>query len=58
LNKKRHKTRFVYTITGRGLKALKNVMEINNALQIIEEENVLSIDILSESQSFSKQDFH
>ena len=58
LHKKRHKTRVVYTITGRGLKALKNVREINNALPIIEEENVLSFDILSKSQSFSKQDFH
>ena len=36
LDKKRQ-TRAVYALTERGLAALKNVREINNALQIIEE---------------------
>ena len=39
LHKKRHKTRVVYSITERGLTALKNVREISNALPIIEEAN-------------------
>ena len=34
-----HKKRLVYSITKRGLTALKNVMEIYNALQITEEAN-------------------
>lgn len=58
LHKKRHKTRVVYSITERGLIALKNVMEIYNALPIIEEAKIPSIDILSRSQNLSRQDFH
>ena len=57
LHKKRHKTRVVYAITEKGLTALKNAMEINDALQIFEETNIPSIAILGKSQSFSKQDF-
>ena len=52
-----HKKRVVYAITEKGLTALKNVWEINNALHIFEESNIPSIDILSRSQRFSKQDF-
>ena len=52
------KKRAVYAITERGLTALKNVREINNALQIIEEPNIPSITMLSKSQSSSRQDFH
>ena len=52
-----HKKRVVYSITKRGLTALKNVWEINNALQIFEEADTSSIDMLSRSQSFGKQDF-
>ena len=37
LHKKRHRTKVVYAITERGLTALKYFMEINSALQIIEE---------------------
>ena len=58
LHKKTSKTRVVYAITERGLTALKNVMEIYNALQIVEETDTSSIDMLSKSQIFSKQDFH
>ena len=58
LHKKRDKTRVVYAITERGLTALKNAMEINNAFQIIEEANISSIAIVSRSQSPGKQDFH
>ena len=53
-----HKKRVVYAITERGLRALKNVRKINNALQIIEESNIPSIAMLSKSQSIRKQDFH
>jgi len=53
-----HKKRVVYSITKRGLTALKNVMEVYNALQIIEEPNIPSIAMLSKSQSSSRQDFH
>jgi len=52
-----HKKRVVYAITERGLTALKNVREINNALPIIEGANIPSIAILSKNQSSSKQDF-
>jgi len=58
LHRKRNKTRVVYAITERGLTALKNAMEINNAFQTIEEANIPSIAILSGSQSPGKQDFH
>ena len=53
-----HKKRAVYTITKRGLNALKNVSKINNALRIFEEADIPSIAMLSESQNISKQDFH
>lgn len=53
-----HKKRVVYAITESGLRALKNVREINNALQIFEEANIPSIAMLSESQSIRKHDFH
>ena len=43
-----HKKRVVYAITERGLTALKNVREINNALQIFEEPNIPSIAILKQ----------
>ena len=43
------KKRVVYIITERGLTALKNVREINNALQIFEEPTIPSIVILSKS---------
>jgi predicted transcriptional regulator len=56
VHKKRNKTSVVYTITERGLTALKNVKEINNALQVFEEEDILSTVMLSENSS--KQDFH
>jgi len=52
-----HKKRVVYSITKRGLTALKNVMEIYNALQIVEEADTSSIVMLSKSQSIRKQDF-
>ena len=45
-----HKKRTVYAITEKGLTALKNAMEINNALQIFEEANIPSITMLSKSQ--------
>ncbi len=47
------KKRAVYAITEKGLTALKNAMEINNALQIFEEANIPNIDTLSKNQSFS-----
>ena len=50
--------RAVYAITERGLTALKNVKEINNALPIVEETAIPSIDMLGKSQSSSEQDFH
>jgi len=56
VHKKRNKTSVVYTITERGLTALKNVKEINNALQVFEEENIPSTVMFSESSS--KLDFH
>ena len=43
------KKRVVYIITERGLTALKNVREINDALQIFEEPTIPSIAILSKS---------
>jgi predicted transcriptional regulator len=55
MHKKRNKTSVLYTITERGLTALKNVKEINNALQVFEEENIPSTVMFSESSS--KQDF-
>jgi len=57
LHKKRHKRRVVYAITAKGLAALKNVREINNALQIIEEPAIPSIAMLSKSHGSKKQDF-
>ena len=53
-----HKKRVVYSITKRGLTALKNVMEIYNALQIVEEADTPSIDMLNKSLTLSKKDFH
>ena len=50
LHKKRRKTRVVYAITEKGLTALRNVWEIYNALQIVEEAEIPSITILSKSQ--------
>ena len=58
LHKKRDKTRVVYTITEKGLTALKNVWEIYNALQMTEETNTQSIVMLDRAQSITKQDFH
>ena len=58
LHEKRNKTRVVYAITEKGLTALKNVWEICNALQLVEEADIPNIAMLSRSQSFGKQDFH
>lgn len=58
LHKKRDKTRVVYTITEKGLTALKNVWEIYNALQMTEETNTQNIVMLNRTQSITKQDFH
>jgi len=58
LHKKRHKTKVVYAITEKGLTALKNALEINNALQITEEINLPSIAMSSKSHNISKQNFH
>ena len=48
-HKRGKKPSVVYAITERGLTALRNAMEINNALQIIEDSNISSISILSKS---------
>jgi len=56
--KKGSKTRVIYTITEKGLTALKNVWEIYNALQITEETNIQNIVMLNRNQSITKQDFH
>ncbi len=56
--KRGRKPSVVYAITERGLTALRNAMEINNALQIIEESNISSISILGKNQGPGKQDFH
>ena len=53
-----HQKRVAYAITERGLTALKNVWEINNALHVFEEENVPSTIVLRKSQNIIKQDFH
>ncbi len=55
--KKRDETRIVYAITEKGLTALKNAMEINNAIPIIEDADTSSSAILG-SPKDSKQDFH
>jgi predicted transcriptional regulator len=47
--KRGKKPSVVYAITERGLTALRNAMEINNALQIIEESNISSISIFGKS---------
>jgi len=58
LHKRGKKTSVVYAITERGLTALRNAMEINNALQITEETNISSIAMLSRRQNPSNQTFH
>ncbi len=58
LHKRGKKTSVVYAITERGLTALRNAMEINNALQITEEANISSIAMLSRRQNPSNQNFH
>ncbi len=49
-----HKKRVVYSITKNGLTALKNVREIYNALQIIEEVEIPSIATLSKSHNINE----
>jgi len=51
LQKKRHETRIIYAITERGLTALKNAMEINNAIPIIEDADIPSIAMLSSQKN-------
>ncbi len=58
LHKKRNKTSVVYSITEKGLTALKNAMEINNSLQITEESNISSIAMLSRSHNLGDENFH
>jgi DNA-binding PadR family transcriptional regulator len=58
LHKRGKKTSVVYAITERGMTALRNAMEINNALQITEEKNISSIAMLSRRQNPSNQNFH
>ena len=55
--RKLDKKRVVYTITGKGLTALKNVWEINNALQVIPELDLPSIALVSRGRNFG-EDFH
>jgi len=58
LHKKGKKTSVVYAITEKGLIALRNAMEINNALQTNEEVNTSSIAMLSRIQNLSNQNLH
>jgi predicted transcriptional regulator len=53
---RKNKTSVLYTITERGLSALKDIKEINIVLQVFGEENIPSAIMLSESSN--KLDFH
>jgi len=51
------KTRIVYAITERGLTALKNAMQIDKAIPLIEKTDITNIAMLT-SQNNGKQDFY
>ncbi len=52
-----NKKRVVYTITGKGLSALKNVWEINNVLQTIPELDIPAVTLVGRGRSFG-EDLH
>jgi DNA-binding PadR family transcriptional regulator len=58
LHQRGKKTSVVYAITERGLAALRNAMEINNALQINDEADFPRIAMLGRSQNPSYRNLH